>query len=443
MPVAVWWVLGADWLSAVGSGLTLPFLMVYFHAVRHLGLGTAGAAVATFALAGLAGNPLGGAWADRFGPRRVLAAGWAVAGSGAVAIALVSTPWQAFAAAGLAGLGAALALPALDTLLAGLVPSQQRSNVFALRHATMNVGLAVGGLLSAVIVSTGRPSSFVWLYALDAASYVLALPLLQLGRRAVPSAASTAGSASQDGSPGPAPVDTRSGTGAGYLAVFGDGIFRRLWLLIAVLVAVGFAQFNAALPVFVTSTGSGAPVAGLAFAANTLTVTCCQLPALGLIHGHRRTGTITLLCALWATSWTLVLLATHLPPSSAALGFVTAAVVFGLGETLFAPTLPTLVNDIAPPALQGRYNGATAFAFTTGFALGPALSGLLLGHRLRTPLLLTLILTCTAVAPLAIRLRHHLPTGTDAINTSSPSKAKPDNTANPTNAANGHPVAQP
>jgi MFS family permease len=62
-------VLAADLLSAVGTGMTLPFLLVYLHSVRGLSLPVAGAAAASIAAASLAGNPLGGAGSDRIGPR--------------------------------------------------------------------------------------------------------------------------------------------------------------------------------------------------------------------------------------------------------------------------------------------------------------------------------------------------------------------------------------
>src|SRR6202011_3194111 len=65
LPSAAWIVLGGDALSAVGSGLTLPFLLVYLHQVRGLGYGVAGLAVATVAFASLLGNPVGGVEGDR------------------------------------------------------------------------------------------------------------------------------------------------------------------------------------------------------------------------------------------------------------------------------------------------------------------------------------------------------------------------------------------
>ena len=60
LPHPAYAVPGGDFLSAIGSGLTMPCLFVYAHQVLHLGYTTSGLAVAAIALASLAGNPLGG-----------------------------------------------------------------------------------------------------------------------------------------------------------------------------------------------------------------------------------------------------------------------------------------------------------------------------------------------------------------------------------------------
>jgi MFS family permease len=57
--------------------------------------------------------------------------------------------------------------------------------------------------------------------------------------------------------------------------------------------------------------------------------------------------------------------------AAAEAAFVTAMVIFALGETLLSPTLPAIINDLAPPEAAGRYNGLGTLAFTTGFLLGP------------------------------------------------------------------------
>jgi MFS family permease len=105
LPRPAWVVLGGDFVSAVGSGLTLPCLFIYAHRVRDLSYGTAGLVVATIALASLLGNPAGGAAADRWTPRRALMAGLVVAAAGSAALALARTAPALFGAAGLLGLG--------------------------------------------------------------------------------------------------------------------------------------------------------------------------------------------------------------------------------------------------------------------------------------------------------------------------------------------------
>ena len=150
-------VLGGDFISAVGSGLTLPCLFIYAHQVRELSDGVAGLVVATIALASLAGNPLGGAMADRWTPRRVLMTGLTVAAAGSVALAAARSAAALFGAAALLGLGVAMSWPAQDALLASLAGPAGRSAVFSIRHASMNAGLGLGALGAAAVVSVTRP----------------------------------------------------------------------------------------------------------------------------------------------------------------------------------------------------------------------------------------------------------------------------------------------
>jgi len=84
-------------------------------------------------------------------------------------------------------------------------------------------------------------------------------------------------------------------------------------------------------------------------------------------------------------------------------------VTFGLGETLFSPTLPAVINDIAPPGAAGRYNGLSTLAFTTGFLLGPVIGGAALAAGHGTGLFAALVLACLIAAACALALGRHLP----------------------------------
>jgi MFS family permease len=358
LPRPVWRVLAADSVSAVGSGLTLPFLVVYLHA-RGLGLGTAGGAAACLAAAGLAGNPAGGWLADRAGPSRAVVVGLLVAAAGAGLLAVVGQPWQAFPAAALAGLAAAIAWPAQDTLLARLAGAATRSTAFAVRHLTLNAGLGIGAALAAFVVDTGRPGTFVALYLLDAASFgVAALLLLGVTAPLGPDA----------------PAEPRSRHG--YRELLADAAFVRVWVLAAVLITVGYGAFSFAFPAVATGVGGqSATVLAVAYTANTITVVVAQLSMLRVLGGRCRTAALGWVAAAWAGTWVLVLVGGQ---SGTGCWFLAAAITFAVGEVLLAPTLPGLINDLAPERLRGRYSGGLTLAYTAGFIAGPLVCAQLL-----------------------------------------------------------------
>jgi MFS family permease len=401
LPRPAWLVLGGDFLSAVGSGLTLPFLFLYAHRVRGLPDPMAGLVVATIALASLAGNPVGGALADRATPRRALMAGLVLAAAGSAALALARTAPGLFAAASLLGLGVSVIWPAQDALLAGLAGPAARPAVFAVRHACLNAGLGLGALAAAAVVSTAHPATFTAVYLADAASFLAVLPVLARLRPA----AQPAGE--QPASQPPAPTPPRGS----FRQVLADKAFVRVWALTAVLVTISFGQSQSSFPGYATRPGGISPHGlALAFAANTLTVVGAQLFILRRLAGHRRTTAAALAAAAFAASWAVVAVAGHLGGGPAAeAAFAAAMVIFALGECLLSPTLPAIINDLAPPEAAGRYNGLGTLAFTTGFLLGPVAGGAALGVGWGTGLLAALAVTCAAAATFALRLGRHLP----------------------------------
>ena len=401
LPRGAWTLLAADAVCSLGSGMTLPFLLVYLHDVRGLGLGAAGLAVSAVALAGFAGNPIGGSLSDRVGGRPAMLAGLALCAAGSASLAFATNAWQAFPAAATLGLGAAIAWPARSALLATLVPSERRSSAYALQHAATNVGLGAGALAAALIVHGSSAGTFQALYLLDAASFVAVMPLL--ARLAVP------GHEHRPAEPAPP-------RGA-YRSILRDRAFRRLWILTALLVGVGYAQYSAAFPAFATGeAGLDAHQLALAFAANTVAVVVAQLPVLALLRGGRRTSALAFAFAATGIAWAIVLAAGGAAsPATAATVFALAMVVLAIAETAVSPSAPALANDLAPGALRGRYNGAFTLAWTTGFAAGPALAGAVLAAGQPTALMLGLIAACAVGTAGSLRLARHVPARIDVV----------------------------
>jgi len=395
-----WLVLAGDAVSALGSGLTLPFAVIYLHAVRGIPLAAAGGSISVLAVTGFVGNPLGGWLSDRIGPRRTVMGALAIAAAGTASIAAVHHTWQAFAAFALYGMGTCILFPAQDALLAVAVEAEQRSSVFSVRFATMNAGFGLGGLAAAVIIHHATASRFVTLYLVDAASFMAFIPLLALlrgvGNRVVAQPSDDAASAA-----GP----------RGLGLVWRDAAFRRVWLLTMGLFVFGYAQLGTSLPAYATRRGGIQPGAvGIVFAANTVAIVVLQLPVLRLLAGRRRSGALAVACACWAGAWAVALGAGSAGSGAVAVAaFAAAAAAFGVGETFLSPALGPIVNDLAPDDLRGRYNGLNTLALTTGTAIGPVVGGALLGAGLGGPLFGGLVAACLGLSAYASRLGRHLP----------------------------------
>src|SRR5207247_1661731 len=99
--------------------------------------------------------------------------------------------------------------------------------------------------------------------------------------------------------------------------------------------------------------------------------------------------------------------------TTAAVALIAALVVVAIGESLVAPTLPAIVNDLAPTALRGRYNAVFTLSWQVGPVMSPALAGFLLGESRGNELLLLLAASCLAVAAIVPSLRRWVPEQAD------------------------------
>ena len=392
LPPTVRRVLVGDLLSAVGSGLVLPFLFVYLSHVRGLGPGVAGIAVGLVAVGALVANPLAGRAVDAWGSRPVLQCGLVLAASGDLLLVRAHSPLTAGLSTALFGLGAGMILPALHSLLAAAAPPEHRPAAFALQYALMNVGLAVGAVIAAGVVDFADAASFHRVYLADAVTFgAFALLLARTTLRS-----------------GPEPAG--EGAAGGYRDVLADRRFLLFCSVSFLLVTAGFAQFHGALPGYAGREG-GLTAGQLAavFAANMVVVGGLQLPVLHATGRLDRERLIMAGALCFAASWVLVYLSGRVGGLAALLVVAAGAAVMGLGETFLSPALGPMVNALAPEHLRGRYNGVDAVVLSSGSAIGPALAGWALAHGDTGMLFGGLAAANLGAALLARRLGHHRP----------------------------------
>ncbi len=390
--------------------MVLPFLIVYLHRVRGFPLPVSGLVLSTLAAVGLAGGPLAGWTVDRIGPRRALLFSLVLSAFGSVLLAFVTEVWQGFAVAAILGFGLMFQWPSIHSLLISVVGEHQRSAVFSVHYATLNAGIGVGGIVGGLVADVARPGSFQVLYIIDAATFlVFAALLLRMSM--------IGGKAVHDPESPPAKV--------GYREVFKDKVFLRLLVFGSFLVVIGYSQLESGFPAFVTGRGEmSTTVLGMAFAANTAVIVVAQLVVLKKLAGKRRTRALATMMLLWAAAWSVTLIVGNTSFRGLAIAAtIVALAIFALGETMLSPTMPAIVNDLAPDELRGRYNALYSTSWSVGHIIGPAIAGAAIGAELGNYFFGGLIVACLAAAYFAVSLEKHLPPGTNKVTASDVSEA--------------------
>jgi hypothetical protein len=75
---------------------------------------------------------------------------------------------------------------------------------------------------------------------------------------------------------------------------------------------------------------------------------------------------------------------------------------------VWSPVAPSLVNELAPPAIRGRYNAASGLVWSVSGTVGPAFAGLVLGSGLGVVWALVLAAGAFGAGGILLSLRHLL-----------------------------------
>ena len=392
-------------LSAFGNGFTVPFTFVYVSQVRGLGAGTAGAVLAIFAVAALFVLPFTGRTIDRRGPVPVAVVGTVLAASGSLGLGLGSSEAVVMAAAGALGAGMAVVQPALATMIVWSSTTATRSRAFAMQFFLNNLGLGLGGLLGGLIVDTAHPSSFIRLFAIEAAMFLVLGAVVATAR--VPAAPQVAA----------ADLAVPGGSGSGgWRALLRDRAMVMVCVLGFVMFFACYGQFESGLSAFAVQVTHISPATlGIALAANTAVIVVAQFVVLRLVEYRRRSRVIALVGVVWTVAWLMagasgLVRGSHVMAVGA---IISTYALFGLGEAMLAPTVNPLVADLAPERMVGQYNSAFALVKQLALALGPAVAGVVAAAGAYEAYIVMLVVCSLGISVTALRMGRHLAVGHD------------------------------
>ncbi|MFV2120394.1 MFS transporter, partial [Streptomyces sp. Act-28] len=327
--------------------------------------------------------------------RPALVGGGRRAALGALAMGVAGGLTAVVGAAALLGAGTAVMQPALATMIVWSSAPDARTRAFALQFFLQNLGLGIGGLIGGRLVDASRPGSFLLLFSIEAAMFlVLAVIAATVRLPRTPAIADTR------------PGQAAPGNGGGLRTLLGHRAMVQLCVLGFVLFFACYGQFESGLAAYGTEAAGIEPsTLGTALAANTAVIVAAQFLVLRFVERGRRTRVIAAVGLIWAVAWLIAGYAGlgHGGQAMATAAFVTTYGLFGLGEAMLSPTVAPLVADLAPEAMVGQYNSAFALVKQLALAVGPAVGGPM-GASLHGPYIVTFVLFSLGISVLALRL---------------------------------------
>jgi MFS family permease len=349
--------------DSVGTGLFVPFAIVYFLHTTALPLTLIAAGLTTAYLIALPTPVAAGPLLDRLGPRRVVAAGNLLSAVAFTGYLFVGSLWQLIMAAFVASVGQATFWTATRALVAVIARPAQRRSWFAMQTTIRNAGYGLGGILGAAAVSAGSRWAYLLLAAANAASYLLAAALVL---RWKPAAERDPRPRRRDAQPARREIE--------------HGSYRRLLRNRALVLVTGMnlafvlcgSGLTVLLAVYVTTVlGLPAWLAGALFTVNTVLVVVLQTVTTRRIRGYRQERVLQAAAGCWIAAFLLFWALTVTPRPLLAAVLLAAIVVFTVAGMLQGPTISALVVDLAPANAPGRHLAAFQLSWSLGQAVAP------------------------------------------------------------------------
>ena len=332
-------------------GAFLQAFLVLFLVHRGFSDAQAGLALGTYGAGTVIGVLFGGRLTDRLEPRTTIIMSMLGAAATTVTISFLAAYPAILVAVLLAGTMTQAYRPAAATLLTGMVPPSRQVMVMAMNRLALNLGMVIGPLAAAALVSVSWSLIF-WVDAATSLAYAaVAVFMLPVAR------------CRGEGGRVDGVRDTTT-----YRVVLGD---RRFVVFLASMFtnAVVHIQALAVLPVTLRDAGYPTVLYSAVLVLGTGLVVTCELLVTRATQrwpAHRAAALGSLLLGVGMLGYGV---------RGGIVLVVVAAVVNEVGQIIGGPTVFAWPAKAAPDGMAGRYLGSALAMFGLGQAVG-SLAGL-------------------------------------------------------------------
>lgn len=382
-------------VDALGSGLLMPLVIIYFTQQIKLNPVMVGLAMSIAGVAGAVLVPIGGALVDRHGPKPVVIGAFVLASIGTAAYLVADGFALLVVAVLLAQMADASGRPAKHAFIALIAEGEARNRLLAFNRSIRNAGYGVGGLLAAIVLAVGTREAYLVAIGLDVLSFVAAAVLVTA--ITPPAHVPKARTAADEATAGP----------GGYREVLADWRYVALAAL-NILVLLEANAFIVGVPLWVVlHTSAPEALVGMLFTANTIMIVLFQVRATKDLAGPADVRPAYLRAALtFALAVAGYVAAQYFNVTIGIVVMVVAVLLHSIGELSASAAEWTVSIGLAKERLRGRYLAVFALGDSAQKAIGPVLVTFLVSELASVGWLVLLGLVsgaCVLSAELAVR----------------------------------------
>ncbi len=364
-PRQYWLMITGIVISTAGGSMIWPFLLIYASGKLNLPLSTVAALISINAGTGLFASFLAGTLADKIGRKAVMVFSLAVNGIAYFFLMRAETYPHFVILMLLIGFSNPLYQVGADAMLADMIPSEQRTDAYAINRIANNAAFGIGPAVGGFLASTSYNLAF---YGASAGFIIYSLLLFFLARETLDK---TVSEAKGNSSAGQVRAESERGIQSeGYGRVFKD----KGYMAFVALVGLGLiapSMLWILMPVY-AKTNFGVPEALYGWIPTTNAFMCVfiQYAVTQVTRKHKTLLVTAAGMTIYALGAGSVALMTGF------WGFWLSMVILTFGELTLVPTASKYVADIAPADMRGRYMSL----FWVGWGLARTLAPLIGGY---------------------------------------------------------------
>ncbi|MGX1270819.1 MDR family MFS transporter [Streptomyces phaeoluteigriseus] len=354
LPREFWWLWTSTLVNRLGA-FVATFMALYLTLDRGYSASYAGLVAALHGLGGVISSLAGGVMADRLGRRPTMLVAQTGTALSVAALGFVHHPLAIAGVAFLVGMASNASRPAVQAMMADIVPPEDRVRAFSLNYWAINLGFAVSSMGAGFIAEFSYLAGFMIEAGMTLACAVVVFLKVPESRP------------EQGGKDGGGVEENAVGLGA----VLRDRRFMAV-VGLSFLVAFVFQQGAVGLPVAMGSAGFTPADYGMAIAVNGVLIVALQIPVTRFIQ-HRDPGRLLVVSSVLAGY------GFGLTAFAGSVGvFALTVCVWTLAEIVNAPTQTGLVVRLSPVQGRGRYQGMYSMSWAVAALVAPLTSGVVI-----------------------------------------------------------------